>query len=254
MRKIAVLLALLFSCPALAQDVHIIGEIHDNPSHHEVQAEMVADLMPSALVFEMLTAEQADLVTPELRRNETALNAALGWEQSGWPDFRYYYPIIRAAPQARIYGAGLARRQARQAMKGDFESFLGAAADDYRLRDPLPEDEQEAREAMQMAAHCDALPRNALAGIVMIQRLRDAMLSEAIRTAMADTGGPVVAIAGNGHARRDWGAPAFLARLAPEIELRVIGQTEDDAPLEGEFDEVISAPAAERDDPCGQFQ
>jgi len=254
MRKIAFLIAVLFSCPAAAQDVYIIGEIHDNPAHHRVQADMVAELVPAALVLEMLSAEQADLITPELRRNETAMNAALGWDESGWPDFKHYYPIIRSAPQARIYGAGLTRQQARQAVKGDFEPFLGDAVDEYRLRDPLPDDEQAAREALQMAAHCDALPKSALAGIVMVQRLRDAMLSETIRTAMADTGGPVVVITGNGHARRDWGAPAFLARLAPDIEIRVIGQTEDDAPLEGEFDEVISAPAAEREDPCGQFQ
>ena len=55
---LAILLGLA-AAPAAAQDVVILGEIHDNPAHHEVQAERVADIQPRALVFEMLTPEQA---------------------------------------------------------------------------------------------------------------------------------------------------------------------------------------------------
>jgi len=33
-----------------------------------------------------------------------------------------------------------------------------------------------------------------------------------------------------------------------------MGQTEEDQPLEGGFDEVISAPAADRPDPCEAFR
>ena len=34
-------------------------------------------------------------------------------------------------------------------------------------------------------------------------------------------------ITGNGHARRDHGMPAYLARVAPDLTVYVLGQTED---------------------------
>jgi uncharacterized iron-regulated protein len=61
-------------------------------------------------------------------------------------------------------------------------------------------------------------------------------------------------ITGNGHARRDWGVPAVLAEVAPDLDVWVLGQTEDGRPLEGGFDAVISDPAAPRPDPCAAFQ
>jgi uncharacterized iron-regulated protein len=93
-----------------------------------------------------------------------------------------------------------------------------------------------------------------LPGMVEVQRLRDAVLARAVVQAVEETGGPVAVITGNGHARRDRGVPAYLGRIAPDLEVFVLGQTEDGAPLEGGFDEVVSAPAVDRPDPCAAFQ
>jgi uncharacterized iron-regulated protein len=90
--------------------------------------------------------------------------------------------------------------------------------------------------------------------MVAVQRLRDAVLARAVVQAMAETGGPVAVITGNGHARRDWGVPAYLSRVAPEWEVFVLGQTEAGAPLAGGFDAVLSAPAVDRPDPCAAFR
>ena len=238
---------------ALAQDVVIVGEIHDNPMHHAAQAEVVTRIAPKALVFEMLTPEQAKAITPDNRDDQAQLSADLDWENSGWPDFSMYYPIFTAAPEARIYGAQVPRDVARAAFEnGIFEGFSDDP-DAYGLTNPLSEAQQTNREAMQMAAHCDALPPEMLPGMVSIQRLRDAELAHGVAQAMQDTGGPVVLITGNGHARKDWGVPYYLNRVAPDLQVHVIGQTEDDAPLEGGFDEMRSAPAVEREDPCAAF-
>src|SRR6056297_678930 len=43
-------------------DIVILGEVHDNRAHHEAQAELVARIEPAAVVFEMLTPEQAATV------------------------------------------------------------------------------------------------------------------------------------------------------------------------------------------------
>ena len=92
-----------------AFDVHVLGEVHDNPAHHAEQARRVTEIVPAALVFEMLTEAQAARALPELRGDPTALEEALGWAESGWPDFTMYYPVFAAAPEARILGAAVPR-------------------------------------------------------------------------------------------------------------------------------------------------
>lgn len=253
-RYVALVFGLSFALPVAAQDVYVLGEVHDNPAHHAVQAERVAEIQPTAIVFEMLTAAQARKVVPELRGDRAALAGALEWAESGWPDFALYYPIFAAAPGAAIYGAQVPREEARAVFEEGLAASFGADAARYGLDRPLPATEQAAREALQMAAHCDALPVDILPGMVEIQRLRDAALARAVLNALDETGGPVAVITGNGHARRDWGMPAVLSAARDGLEIVALGQTEDGAPLEGGFDEVISAEAVDRPDPCAAFK
>ncbi|SLN31993.1 hypothetical protein ROG8370_01285 [Roseovarius gaetbuli] len=253
-RYVALVFGLSFALPLAAQDVYVLGEVHDNPAHHAVQAERVAEIRPSAIVFEMLTAAQARKVVPELRGDQAALAEALEWGESGWPDFALYYPIFAAAPEAAIYGAQVPREEARAVFEEGLAASFGADAVRYGLDRPLPATEQTEREALQMAAHCDALPVDILPGMVDIQRLRDTALARAVLNALDETGGPVAVITGNGHARRDWGVPAVLSAARDGLGIAVLGQTEDGAPLEGGFDEVISAEAVDRPDPCAAFK
>ncbi|MEO3416838.1 ChaN family lipoprotein [Roseovarius sp. CAU 1744] len=240
--------------PAGAQDILILGEIHDNPHHHAVQAERVMDLQPKALVFEMVSPDRFyGEVVPEYR-SPTGLQDYLDWDASGWPDFTMYHPIFDAAPDARIYGAHVPGDAAREAASRGVAAAFGNGAMMFGLDDPLPENQQVAREALQAAAHCDALPDEMLAPMVEIQRLRDALIARAAIDAFRATGGPVAVITGNGHARKDWGVPALLARVADAPDMHVVGQTEDDAPLQGGFDEVVSSPVQPRPDPCLAFQ
>ena len=127
----------------------------------------------------------------------------------------------------------------------------------------LPPDEQTARDTEQVSVHCDALPAEMAPGMVEAQRLRDAALADAALAALSDTGGPVVVIAGAGHARTDWGVPALIARAAPEVRVLSVGQIEvapgDPAPDASStngppFDLWIATPPADRDDPCAAFR
>jgi len=254
LRALALTVTFCAALPVVAQDVAVLGEVHDNPAHHAEQAAQVARLQPAAIVFEMLTEEQAARVTPELRGDAEALGEVLDWAESGWPDFTMYHPIFTSAPEAAIYGALVPRDAARAVFDtGPVEAF-GPEAVRYGLDRDLDPAEQTTREAMQMTAHCDALPEDMLSGMVAVQRLRDAVLARAVVRAMDETGGPVAVITGNGHARRDWGMPAVLGEVVPDLDIWVLGQTEDGRPLEGGFDMVKSAPAAERPDPCAAFQ
>ncbi|MBQ0751826.1 MAG: ChaN family lipoprotein [Roseovarius sp.] len=254
MRALALWMSFGLTSPALAQDVMILGEVHDNPAHHAEQAARVAQAQPKAVVFEMLTAEQAARATPDVRGDKDALEAALGWAESGWPDFSMYYPIFAAAPDAAIYGAQVPRETARAALSDGPAASFGEEASRYGLDRDLPPEEQTARETLQKEAHCNALPPEMLPGMVAIQRLRDAVLARATIEALEATGGPVAVITGNGHARRDWGVPAYLTMVAPDLDIWVLGQTEDARPLDGGFDVVTSAPAVARPDPCAAFK
>lgn len=253
-RGILTVIAICAALPGAAQDVEILGEIHDNPTHHARQAAEVAELQPAAIVFEMLTPAQAARITPELRGDAEALATAIGWRDSGWPAFSMYYPIFTAAPEASIYGASVPRDEARAVFEGGLVAAFDGDAARYGLDRNLPPDQQMAREALQMQAHCNALPEDILPSMVAVQRLRDAVLARAVIRAMDDTGGPVAVITGNGHARRDRGVPAVLKKAAPDLDVWVLGQTEADRPLDGDFDVITSAPAPDRTDPCAAFQ
>ncbi len=235
-----------------AADIVILGEVHDNPQHHLVQAEAVEAIAPSAVVWEMVTEEGAQRLAQTAATNPEELSRILRWAESGWPPLSMYYPVFEAA-DVPVYGAMVPRAAARAAMERGAATALGADAARYGLTVPLSPEDQAAREADQLAAHCNALPAEALPQMVAIQRLRDAVLARAILRAAEETGGPVAVITGNGHARKDRGIPTFLARLQPGLKVFVLGQSEDGI-VYGDFDAVIDSPAAEREDPCKAFE
>jgi uncharacterized iron-regulated protein len=240
---------------ARSAEVLFLGENHDNPEHHALQALWVAALQPKAIVFEMLTEAQVARITPELLGNKNALEAELGWEAAGWPEFDLYYPIIVAAPGARIVAAAVPRETLGALMEGDLAAVAGPdLTARFKLDALLEPEEQAAREALQDKAHCHALPKEFLPRMVSVQRLRDAALAQAALDGLEATGGPVAVITGNGHARDDWGAPALLRQAAPEVAVFTLGQSEAGASPDGGFDVVLDAPTVDRGDPCDAFR
>jgi len=235
-------------------DVYVLGELHDQKHHHDNQARAVASIQPKALVLEMLTPEQAAAGKGVARDDMDALETALGWAETSWPDFEMYFPIFEASDGAAIYGAALPRDVVRAAVSdGAAQHFDGEAAR-FGLEEALHPDEQAQRERLQARAHCDALPPDLLPGMVAAQRLRDASFAKTALDALAETGGPVVVITGNGHARRDWGIPGYIQRAAPDVSVLSIGQIAGDETFP-QFDKwIISEITAPETDPCAAFQ
>jgi len=232
-------------------DIVVLGEVHDNPAHHLTQARAVAMISPSAIVWEMMSPDQAQRVDPTLPADE--LGEVLDWSASGWPSFSLYHPIIASAGAAMHVGAAVPR----SALMGVIEGDLAAAFPEpklYGLERDLPTPEQAMRNQLQFDAHCEMLPPDAIPGMVNAQRLRDASFARAAIAAWRETGGPVVIITGNGHARADWGIPRFLARAAPDAVVVTLGQGEGDVMPEGGFDILRTAPPVDRPDPCDAFR
>ena len=216
-------------------DIYVLGEIHDNPAHHAMQADLVAQLRPSAIVFEMLSEDQAERIGPETPRDAATLGPLLDWAESGWPDISLYAPIM-AVSDAPILGAAGA--------PGDLSA--------YGLDAPLPPEEQAAREELQAESHCGALPEDVLPDFVARQRAVDAQFAARTLDALEAYGAPVVLIAGNGHARTDWGVPAAIARVRPDTKVVAVVQGEGDPTVPG--DVVLQAEAQDRGDPCDAFR
>ncbi|WP_162683248.1 ChaN family lipoprotein [Rhodobacteraceae bacterium DSL-40] len=242
---------------ARGADIVVLGEIHDNPRHHEIQAEIVEALQPAAIVFEMIPQAMEDEVNA-LRAegaDRAQIAAALDWSESGWPSFDFYAPILEAAPGARIFGAGQAPEEIRIAAEDGAASAFGADAATYGLDKPLAPGELTEREELMAISHCNALPPAALPGMVEVQRFRDAGLADAALWARTLTGGDgqVVVITGSGHADRRWAVPHLISLATKEVTVRTLGLLEAPEPEPGMFDAVITADPAERDDPCAGF-
>ncbi len=234
-------------------DVIVLGELHDNGAHHQIQAELIKALSPRAVVWEMMTHAQAETLSSDLLQSPEATAKALDWEGSGWPEFALYAPVFEAAALAQQFGALVPRAEAQAALATGVARHFGADAARFGLDQALPQAEQAQREADQKANHCNAMPDEMLPMLVDFQRLRDASLAAAAEQAWRQTGGPVVVITGNGHARRDRGLVVYLHRAAPELRVLTLGQMEAEQ-IEGDFDVTYSSPAVVRPDPCLAFR
>lgn len=261
-----IVLALLLAAPAFGReigvevldglpqvDVLVLGEVHDNPAHHANQARAVAAVQPKALVFEMLQPAQVAAL-PEDLGDAAAVAAATEWEARGWPDFAMYHPIFLAAPGARIYAGDVPRSVVMTALRDGAAAAFGVEAAMFGLTQAFPPEVQAEQEKTLLAAHCFAMPKEALPGMVEAQRLRDAVLAQAALTALRETGGPVAVITGVEHARTDIGVPALLRMASPAITVLSVGQMEtvpDGQPPHDLW--IVTDGVAGRGDPCEAF-
>lgn len=235
-------------------DVVIVGEIHPNLEHRENQAAVVSLVQPEGLVFEMIDKGQGEAFGAGYRgADRQGFLDRIDVGEFGWKTLDQYLTILDVVPEAEIFGAASPRADLRRTVSDGAAAVFGEEAERYGLADPLPEAQQSEREALQMEAHCNALPEQMLGGMVEAQRFRDAAFARRIVEAFEKTGGPIVMITGNGHAREDWGIPAALRRAAPELNVLSIGQfeaTDGDSP----YDIHIKTAPFDEGDPCASFK
>ncbi|MEL6588134.1 MAG: ChaN family lipoprotein [Pseudomonadota bacterium] len=220
-----------------AADIYVLGETHDNAVHHQLQADLIAQISPTAVVMEQLTREQADRILPDTPRTASALDEILDWSTTGWPAIDIYLPIFTASDAPILGAAG---------EPGDLSAFA--------LDTPLPDAQQAAREQLQADAHCGALPEDILPRFVDRQRALDAQFAARTLEALDRFGPPVVLITGNGHAREDWGVPAAIAVVRPDLTVISVLKGEDGTVPAGGNQIVLDAPSPEREDPCDAFR
>jgi uncharacterized iron-regulated protein len=205
---------------AQAADIVLVGEIHDNPDHHRLEAELLRAFATAhaapAVVFEMLDREQQPAIDASLAAhpgNADALAEAVAWESSGWPAWSMYRPVFEAAIAAHgpILAAGLDREAAMRIAHDGVAALDPALVKAFGLAAPLPDEAQASMRHEMSDVHCGLLPESMLDSMVLVQRARDASLAERLHEGVTRSKGALL-IAGAGHVRRDRGVPAQLTR------------------------------------------
>ena len=194
----------------------LLGETHDNPDHHRLQAQaveaMVAAGRKPAVVWEMLTSDQAPALASYLARPDAdaaGLGPAVGWTDSGWPDWALYRPVAEVALAAGLaMAAGNAGAAEKRAV---LREGLVVLPPERRAELALVDWQQALQDdllADLVDSHCGLMDREKMAPLAAVQRLRDAVMADALLR--ADTGDGAVLIAGAGHVREDRGVPWYL--------------------------------------------
>jgi len=233
----------------------LLGEVHDNPSHHRLRAalltELLADGGPTTVVFEQMGRAEDGAIAAAPRDAEAIADAG-GLDRKGW-GWPLHKPLFDAAiaASARIAGGNLEAAQVRAIVR----TGLPAVPADLR---PLLEGpgwsarQQQALEREIDQGHCHALPVAQWPAMALAQRARDAALAQALLSAAA-AGGRAVLIAGNGHVRRDLGVPHYLrAAGVPAAQIVAFGHLEEDE-RNAPYDLVRVTGRTPRDDPCAAF-
>jgi uncharacterized iron-regulated protein len=253
---------------AAKADFVLVGEVHDNPDHHRLQAwivtQMAAQGRRPAIVLEMIDAGQQAALDAHIQGKGQAegLGAAIGWEKSGWPAWAEYQPIAEAALAARLplKAGSPTREETRTVGKMGLSALAAERFEGLSLSDRFSDHLQQALLDELFASHCELMPESSLVPMSGVQRFRDAVMAD--RMMAAGEAGAIL-IAGNGHVRTDRGVPWYLARRAPGKSTVVIVLAETDAALQTPegyaprdpdgnpaADYVWFTPAAAREDPC----
>ncbi len=201
----------------------LLGERHDDPLHHRLQARLLAALAArgrhGAVVFEMLSLERAPELAALTARGPVApgrLRRRVAWDRSGWPAFELYRPVFEVAlgRGLQVLPGSPPESWTRAVLGGGLPALPEPAREFLR---PLPDPPAPVRRAMAeeiRQAHCGHAPAAHLPGMVAVQWLRDAALAASVLRAAGRPPSPgVVLIAGAGHVRRDRGVPLHLRRL-----------------------------------------
>lgn len=242
---------------AAAADFVLLGEIHDNPAHHQVRGAMLTALAAKrpAVVFEQLARATAPIPAPAAGEAEEAWLDAHGFDRKGWK-WPLHQPVVDAAiaHAGSLWGSNVPREALRSVVR---QGTGAAPAELSAIIDKVPLD-SAARAGIDQElfeGHCGKLPQEMVPGMRAAQEVRDAAMTDAMLSAGA--AGPAWLIAGDGHVRMDMGVPRLLRKLAPEKRMLVVGFVErgtDDAAsgtaAARRYQVLVITPPAQREDPC----
>ncbi len=267
---------------AAQADYVLLGETHDNADHHRLQAQIISQLgaLPegdnASVVFEMLNYDQQEEIDRLMADPDPAkFGNQIGWETSGWPDWKYYQPIMEAIVEHQMdVVAGNPNRNTIRAVGRDgIDSLNQEEQDRFGFDITLAEEQSDGLLKAVEFGHCGLMPKVSLAPMVNVQRLKDGALANAMMSARTEKGANdlAVLIAGSGHVRKDYAVPVILRHREPDAGIVAISFREvvngeenisdyfddrgENATADNRtFDFIWFTPRAEREDPCEKLR
>ncbi len=252
----------------------LLGEKHDNPDHHHLQAWVLRQLIAAgrkpSVAFEMFGTDTGPAIARHLAEHPgdaDGIAEAVNWEKSGWPDWAMYRPIVEAGVEAGlpILAANLPREKSRALNREGVSALDEALVRDFQLAQPLTSSIQTSMDKEIREAHCGMANDTVVEAMIQGQRARDATMAGSLLAGEQKDGG--VLITGNGHARTDRGVPAYLRLRSPEVGVKSLAFLEvtegkilpeeysDDLFADSlPFDFVWFTPRVDDLDPCEKFR
>jgi len=253
-------------------DFLLLGERHDNPDHHLLQAEVLRGLIAigrrPAVGFEMFGLDDARAIANHLAfapNDAAGLGRAVNWTKSGWPNWAMYQPIAEAALQARlqIVATNLPRATARKMNRDGLAALGPSVRRELGLDRPLSDATFATMAADIRDSHCGYASEESVKTMVDVQRARDDQMAQSL-IAASDPDGAVL-VAGAGHVRSDYGIPIYLSAKAAGKQVISIAFVEvDDQKPEPRnyalangrlpFDYVWFTARVDDENPCEKFK
>jgi uncharacterized iron-regulated protein len=242
----------------------LLGETHDHPDHHRLQGDLIASTLATppgpAVAYEMLDPAmqaQIDEFGAAGSGDVDAFAELVKWADSGWPEWSLYRPAFVPVIDAKlpILAAQFPREQSRRFMSEGLAIVPAETVARYGLDQPLAPELLDPLLDEMFASHCEQVPREHLQPMVEIQRIRDAVMADALLRG-AEQRGKAVLVAGTGHTRAS-GVPRLLL-MAGQDRAAILGVgfvAVDPAVLDpseygDEHDVIVFTPGIEREDPC----
>jgi uncharacterized iron-regulated protein len=232
----------------------LLGEFHDNASHHQLRGDLILRLNQSkqtVVVEYLLAGKEVQFSGSTLESLHTA-----GFNSKAW-SWSIYGPLFEQLrmSQRPIVGSNLDRSISKAIFSGEPNPIPSSLKEDYQ-KSPLLAPAMSALEQDLIEGHCGKLPPAYLKPMMLVQRLTDISMA---RVLLERSSG--ILLAGNGHIRKDYGVPQVLKAIAPHQSVVNVAFTEDDgldskaiANYRDRYDYVWLTKPIERKDPCADLQ
>jgi len=249
-------------------NVLLLGEVHDNSQHHELQQKLLQARIDSgahpALMMEQLDAASQPIIDQAMAgiQSEEVLNNVTALIK--FSDWQFYSPLLAIAVNNRlpIIAANVPNQYLQPVIWKGYSAYDADELKRLEVEAVWNEQRQNYLAANMGGAHCGQLRDELRLGLTRSQRLRDALMAD---SAIASISRGVVGIVGSSHARRDIGLPLYFAARDPSARVFSIGFVEvtdnsdpkvynaDSATGEAPFDVMWFTPRMQREDPCANF-
>ena len=238
----------------------LLGETHDNPDHHRLQAQVVNELAGAghkpAIIMEML-AQEAWQDQPAFWTDLESLQQQAVAQDERWP-WDLYTPLLQSVVDHGLkLVAGNVKRKTLQAR-------IPETGEDWRqelsARYSIPEHGLGQLEREIAESHCGYVDPSHLPFMVEAQLQRD----RAMASALADSPAPAVLVAGRGHIRNDYAVPVQLRNAYHHDSLLSVAllpvnpdahRLKDYLQDTGDaYDILYFTPSHTHEDPCEKFR